>query len=75
MMIPTANLGTTTWMEGGHFKMTTKILGIIFKERQKGITYIESASTHLGSKVCSAHPEVSLVLVSDELHHEFTGLL
>lgn len=40
-----------------------------------GIAYIQSASTHFGSKLCSANPEVSLVLVSDELHHEFTGLL
>lgn len=38
-------------------------------------SYIQTASPHLGSKVCSAGSEVTLVLLPDELHHEFTSLL
>lgn len=38
-------------------------------------TYIQTASTHFGPKVCPANPEVSLVFVADEFHHKFTGLL
>lgn len=44
------------------------------KSREAG-SYIQTASPHFGSKVCSASPEVSLVLVPDELHHKLTGLL
>lgn len=57
-------------LEGrGKFKITLKIISKFKGKGQEGIAYVESASTHFGSKVCSANPEVSLVLVSDELHH------
>lgn len=69
MMIPTANLGTTTWRGKGKLRLLLKSFKKFEREGQKSIAYIESASTHFGSKVCSANPEVSLVLISDELHH------
>lgn len=44
-------------------------------DSKSGHDHIQTASPHFGSKVCSASPEVTLVLVPDELHHKFTGLL